>query len=442
MNNIFTDLIDEAREREPSAEFFLATVASVDLAAGVTITPDGGTEATTKKYKVLVSEGNRLLEAGDRVVVMRHSGTCIVLGKIGTPGDPAEYVKKTGDTMSGNLVMNDRSVFAQSDALKDGTAASSSAAGRSRFYLTDKDGYNLGYLAPYFNSNGGQATLLVARRHIGDSDVANSLYLYVAPDGTRSVVVSDAAAWRAAIGAVNKAGDTMSGALSLEDGNFTAQGTAPVVASKNKRMDATASSIEANSYATTCHYDKDNRYIAYWQTAQYTTGEIRTTFCARKYVDGTAADNFLRLILSSAGVPSVALSHPAAWRSALGLGTSGSLPVTVGQGGTGAVGVSLDSTVSNIVTAASNFSFTAADYAQWGKLAMLHVAFTATAADTSTAWKNAGTLISTFRRPIANVVAQGLNSKTYALMTNGNIQVTGAMSVGSVHEITFTYLLS
>ena len=39
------------------------------------------------------------------------------------------------------------------------------------------------------------------------------------------------------------------------------------------------------------------------------------------------------------------------------------------------------------------------------------------------------------------VVAQGLNGKTYALMPNGNIQVTGAMSVGSVCEITFTYLL-
>ena len=438
MSNIFTDLLAENRGNDAGAEFFLATVASVDLAAGVTIIPDGDTAATTKKYKILTS-GNSLLAAGDRVVVMRHSGTCIILGKIGTPGDLADFVKKTGDTMTGNLVMDDRSVFAKSEDFKDGDTVDSSGAGRARFYLADKDGYNLGYLAPYFNSNGDQATLLVARRHIESSntDVANSLYLYVAPDGTRKIVVSDAAAWRAAIAAVNKAGDTMSGALSLEDGNFTAQGTAPVVASKNKRMDATASSIEANSYATTCHYDKDNRYVAYWQTAQYTTGEIRTTFCARKYVDGTAADNFIRLLISSAGAASVSLSHPAAWRSALGL----SLPVTVGQGGTGAVGVSLDNTISNIVTESSGFTFTSAEYAQWGKIAMLHVSFNATAADSSTSWKTVGTVKSQFRRPMVAVVAQGLNGKTYALMPNGNIQVTGAMSVGSVCEITFTYLL-
>lgn len=374
MNNIFTDLIDEAREREPSAEFFLATVASVDLAAGVTITPDGGTEATTKKYKILTS-GNSLLAAGDRVVVMRHSGTCIILGKIGTPGDLADFVKKTGDTMSGSLL--------------------------------------------------------------------------------------------------------------LEDGNLIARGTAPIVASKNKLMDA-AGSVDANRYATTCHYDKSDRYAAYWQTGQYTTGLMRTTLAVRKYVNDEPVDNFFRLLLSSTGDASVAFSHPAAWRAALGLGTSGNLPITAAQGGTGAAsaaahsvfagptsgsdaapsfraldaaditagilsiarggtaanGVSIDSTVSNIVTAASGFTFTSADYAQWGKIAMLHVAFNATTADTSTSWKTVGTVNSEFRRPIVTVVAQGLNDKTYAVMANGNIQVTGAMSVGSVHEITFTYLLN
>lgn len=434
MSNIFTDLLAENRGNDAGAEFFLATVASVDLAAGVTIIPDGDTAATTKQYKILTS-GNSLLAAGDRVVVMRHSGTCIILGKIGTPGDLADFVKKTGDTMSGNLTMDDRSVIAQSDALKDGTAASSSAAGRARFYLSDKDGYNLGYLAPYFNSNGDQATLLVARRHVESSntDVANSLYLYVAPDGTKKIVVSDAAAWRAAIAAVNKAGDTMTGNLLISKSGAESDFAM-------KRTDITIGTAPAadSFIGAAAFYDSANKSAGYVGVFYRPSKYVVARLLARNWNGSTNYSNYVDLYIAENGAATVRMSHPAAWRSALGL----SLPVTVGQGGTGAVGVSLDNTISNIVTKSSGFTFTSAEYAQWGKIAMLHVAFNATAADTSTSWKTVGTVISQFRRPMVAVVAQGLNGKTYALMPNGNIQVTGAMSVGSVCEVTFTYLLS
>lgn len=385
MNNIFTDLLAENHGNDAGAEFFLATVASVDLAAGVTIIPDGDTSATTKKYKILTS-GNSLLAAGDRVVVMRHSGTCIVLGKIGTPGDLADFVKKTGDTMSGNLTMDDRSVFAKSEDFKDGDTVDSSGAGRARFYLSDKDGYNLGYLAPYFNSNGDQATILVARRHIesSDTDVANSLYLYVAPNGTRKIVVSEAKAWRAALG-------------------LGTSGNLPITVAQGGT--GTASAAAHSVFA----------------------GPNSGSDAAPSFRALTAADipN-----LTAAQIPNLDTSKL----------TTGILPIA--RGGTAANGVSLVSGADSLITAASGFTFTSADYAQWGKIAMLHVAFNATAADTSTSWKAVGTVISQFRRPMVNVVAQGLNGKTYALMTNGNIQVTGAMSVGSVCEVTFTYLLS
>lgn len=433
MSNIFTDLLAENRGNDAGAEFFLATVASVDLSAGVTIIPDGDTAATTKKYKILTS-GNSLLAAGDRVVVMRHSGTCIVLGKIGTPGDLADFVKKTGDTMTGNLTMDDRSVFAQSDELKDGTVASRSGAGRARFYLTDKDGYNLGYLAPYFNANGGQATLLVARRHVGDSDVANSLYLYIAPDGTRSVVVSDAAAWRAAIAAVNKAGDTMTGNLQIK------KATPAAFILQSTTADITATSIESRTYLISI--DKNGRYLGWIQWDEYTSGTSQTHWATRRMVNGAAVDNRIDLAVQANGTKVVVLSAPEAWRSALGLGTSGSLPITVGQGGTGAVGVSLDNVVSNVITAASGYTFSAADYAQWGKVAQLHIILAADSADSSNAWRTVGTLKSTFRRPIVTVVSQGLNDKSYALKTDGSILMTGPVSTTAPYEVTFTYLLN
>lgn len=431
MNNIFTDLLAENRGNDAGAEFFLATVASVDLAAGVTIIPDGDTSATTKKYKILTS-GNSLLAAGDRVVVMRHSGTCIILGKIGTPGDLADFVKKTGDTMTGNLTMDNRSVFAQSATLKDGTLVSSPTTSIARFYLADKDGYNLGYLVPYFNSDGRQATLLAARRHIGDNDIVNSLYLYVAANGARSVVVSDAAAWRSAIGAVNKAGDTMTGNLLISKSGAESDFAM-------KRTDITIGTAPAadSFIGAAAFYDSANKSAGYVGVFYRPSKDVVTRLLARNWNGSTNYSNYVDLYIAENGTATVSMSHPAAWLSALGL----SLPIAVGKGGTGAVGVSLDNTISNIVTAASGFTFTSAEYAQWGKIAMLHVAFNATAADTSTSWKTVGAVISQFRRPIVTVVAQGLNGKTYALMPNGNIQVTGAMSVGSVCEITFTYLL-
>ena len=134
--------------------------------------------------------------------------------------------------------------------------------------------------------------------------------------------------------------------------------------------------------------------------------DVVTRLLARNWNGSTNYSNYVDLYIAENGTATVSMSHPAAWLSALGL----SLPIAVGKGGTGAVGVSLDNTISNIVTAASGFTFTSAEYAQWGK-----------------DWDG---------KEIT-----GLNGKTYALMPNGNIQVTGAMSVGSVCEITFTYLL-
>ena len=62
------------------AEFFLATVSSV-ASDGVHFVLDGQTAATQKGYKRL--QTGQSLAAGARVVVMKQSGTYIVLGAFG-----------------------------------------------------------------------------------------------------------------------------------------------------------------------------------------------------------------------------------------------------------------------------------------------------------------------------------------------------------------------
>lgn len=64
-------------------EFFLGTVNSVNN-DGVEITLDGQSSPMTKHYKQMVTGYS--LSANDRVVVMKNSGTYLVLGKIALAG--------------------------------------------------------------------------------------------------------------------------------------------------------------------------------------------------------------------------------------------------------------------------------------------------------------------------------------------------------------------
>lgn len=134
------------------------------------------------------------------------------------------FVKKTGDTMSGKLtvenyidVKNARNITIYSDQnLGD---ARSSDYWNSYFQVYDKDNTQGGAVtgvSTIFGTDGAsRVTLHATRKNGSGTRVANQLNLIQRADGTRSVNVSDSAAWRTAIGAVNKAGDTMTGVLNI-----------------------------------------------------------------------------------------------------------------------------------------------------------------------------------------------------------------------------------
>lgn len=82
MTELFLPLAEQ-KNGFAQAEFFLATIGTV-YTDGVKIIPDGETEQTQKPYRTMAS-AYPAPKAGDRVVVMRHSGTCVVLGRIDMP---------------------------------------------------------------------------------------------------------------------------------------------------------------------------------------------------------------------------------------------------------------------------------------------------------------------------------------------------------------------
>lgn len=80
MNDFILDDAPETGTGNHEAEFYLATVGDL-TSSGVTLIFDGQTEPTTKRFKCLAS-GRGSPFAGQRVVVMKQSGTYIVLGML------------------------------------------------------------------------------------------------------------------------------------------------------------------------------------------------------------------------------------------------------------------------------------------------------------------------------------------------------------------------
>lgn len=79
---------DIIREEKSEAEFFIGTVKAWSNATGVQIQLDGQDSPMTKRFKMMLM--CRPLKLGARVVVMKHSGTYIVLGEISNPNSYKE----------------------------------------------------------------------------------------------------------------------------------------------------------------------------------------------------------------------------------------------------------------------------------------------------------------------------------------------------------------
>ena len=75
--------ISKANDNEQKTEFFLGTVISWNNTTGVKIQLDGQDSPMTKRFKQM--QMCRPLKIGSRVVVMKHSGTYIVLGEVSLP---------------------------------------------------------------------------------------------------------------------------------------------------------------------------------------------------------------------------------------------------------------------------------------------------------------------------------------------------------------------
>lgn len=467
-------LLDQ--QQPAGADLLLATVAAV-TADGLSLIPDGETEATQKKYKYMTS-AYAAPAVGDRVVVMRLSGTYVVLGKIGssTP-DSEKYVRRSGDTMTGLLNINRSSPgVIGKNTIRDSSETVAENTNSYGFQINDKNGNAVALYTDRYETTGENGAFMGGYRMVNGTNTGNNLRLLVDAAGNKHVYVTSPAAWRSALNALNKAGDTMSGALTMNGADINLQSTTNTIGT------VPASSV---SDKRVFFRDKLSTIFGKLQSIFMNDGRIGMQLGAQRAVNGSTVENNLNLYIDASGNRTVTVTSPQAWRSALLLGTSGAFPLTVAQGGTGATsaaghavfagpngstagapsfralsaaditagtlpiarggtgqtGISISTTVSDIFSSiASGITVSSASYVQFGKVAMFTAIFTSASAGTTTNWTTWATL-KEGKRPVS-IIAAHCQATTYCLVgVDGGIQFSLKQSANFGYRVSATYLI-
>ena len=182
-----------------SAEFFLGTVTAVSSADGIKIKLDGEDESMAKYYKMLVN-GADWPTVGSRVVIMKHSGTYVVMGKIGTPNQNSGKVDRSGDTMTGllNIERTSPGVIGKvtNRASEDTAEANANSYG---FRIVDKNNNPVAIYTDRYETSGETGAFIGGYKMVDGTRKGNILQILTTPAGGQAVYVTSPAAWRKAL---------------------------------------------------------------------------------------------------------------------------------------------------------------------------------------------------------------------------------------------------
>lgn len=241
-------------------------------------------------------------------------------------------VKKAGDTMTGSLEFKSSNI--------NRTTPSSSTAANAYMRLLNNNSDLVGWVRNTMSAD-AYCTLDLYCKY-PNVDKYASLRLGTKSDGTQWVGVSNSAAWRTAIGAVSKGGDTVSGTITVSiNGSAQFYGKHTGV-----NMKASNNGVSSNTWWGLGLYD-NNGYIA---SAYYgyagTDGKAGAAICAynRTTSGDQAGSAAIYVYVDKSGTASYSVTNPAAFRTAIACAasshthaasaiTSGSLAIA--RGGTG-----------------------------------------------------------------------------------------------------------
>lgn len=336
-------------------------------------------------------------------------------------------VSKAGDTMTGVL-------YEKTSIISIGDTPSTNLY-PSAFVLKDANEISYGGMYGTYTTANNTGINVGTNRNVNGTQYYNWLGLLVGDDGSQVVTVSNQSAWRNAINAVNKSGDTMTGMLKVESAinsatYFDAKNTAYSLSDLPSGFDETIYSLVIQ--------DKANNNIGYVRSYIMANGSTSIELNAQNLVSGSGYTNGISLVMKPDGTRVVSVTSPTAWRSALGLGTSGTLPITVAQGGTGVTQVLPSPAASNIVTVASGITISSGSARVWGKICQINLVLKNTSAVAS------GTLLATLKdgyKPAVPTNARDVFGYSYFIDTSGRIEIYSAASANSNLVVRAFYLL-
>lgn len=233
---------------------------------------------------------------------------------------------------------------------------------------------------------------------------------------------------------VSKSGDTMTGLLTQASSASTG------IYLKNNAMERGVTPASA-LYKYITFKDKNDADLAVIYSRINTSGNIALRVGAHV---GDTYNTVSFTVNPSTSARSIAVDDADAWRSALGLGTSGALPITVAQGGSGQTAVTKTTTLSSICTAASGVTISTHQYAQWGKVAMVRLVMSKSSAvsGNNVTW---ATMVSG-KRPAyltGGACTSDGNTITYCEITTGGvIETNGPLAANKNLYFTCIYLLA
>ena len=240
----------------------------------------------------------------------------------------SRYVNITGDTMTGTLSISTSSgaaaILKNTATAADGSAITSQIPMAYR-WTQDKNGYTCFYTETQKQTSGQIYQSFVVRNRISGTDYANGFYLYVSNTGVPAVgftnnTVRDA--WATGLNVVKKAGDTMTGPLTISVARNTSYRIK--FTDVDARIGQTAPS--SNIYWDKSYVlDKNDRLMHYEEGSWGTNNNFGFTYGLRRYsANGNSSyTNYFNLGIDNSGNGSVSVSHPAAWRTAIGCAPSG-----------------------------------------------------------------------------------------------------------------------
>lgn len=317
-------------------------------------------------------------------------------------------VDKSGDTMTGVLHLDSANI--DFDNLP-----SAETRGSSYVRFLDSDDNEIARFGPSVFTDGRIGMYLQARRPVNNDTVANQLVLLVSDDGTRTVSVNAPDAWRTALNVVNKAGDTMTGTLSINSDSTTAPAFVNRVKFARGATHSTAS-------ATASYIINDKNGVGIGRMDAYFTADgyegIRVGTSRVPAGASSAVGNYLHLLINSSGNKRVMFSDLAPWKSALGITNYNNTWIST-------------STIADIITVnTTNATIDIAYYAQYGHAAMLYIQWKNKAAITITTAGGitdtvVGTIVSGKRpRAICNAFGRESNGLTYSILASGVVTLT------------------